>query len=240
MATCDSEQHDAPGLAALANHHPPSSPERWRDSRGVAGAALGSQRWELKVLHHLDATTVTILGLSECLACPRCGLHGCPSGMPADPAPQAPGSWPRCQLQTSVPASPIGVVSEASVTGKPESLPPRPTLLAGRADLLSDLDTRLATGHHAWPRIVVLCGLGGTGKTSVAVEYAHRHLAEVGVAWQFAADDPAVLAAALGELAAQLGARRCPRPAGSGWHRCMRRWPPSGRGELLVFDNAPD
>ena len=36
------------------------------------------------------------------------------------------------------------------------------------------------------PRMVVLSGLGGAGKTSVAVEYAHRHLAEVGVAWQFA------------------------------------------------------
>ena len=37
--------------------------------------------------------------------------------------------------------------------------------------------------------MVALCGLGGAGKTSVAVEYAHRHLAEVGVAWQFSAED---------------------------------------------------
>jgi hypothetical protein len=51
----------------------------------------------------------------------------------------------------------------------------------------------------------VLCGLGGAGKTSVAVEYAHRHLAEVGVCWQFAAEDRAVLAAQFVALAAQLG-----------------------------------
>ena len=57
------------------------------------------------------------------------------------------------------------------------------------------------------PRVVALSGLGGAGKTSVAVEYAHRHLAEVGLAWQFPAEDPAVLAAGFGELAAQLGAR---------------------------------
>ena len=50
-------------------------------------------------------------------------------------------------------------------------------------------------------------GLGGAGKTSVAVEYAYRHLAEVGVAWQFPAEDATVLAAGFGELAAQLGAR---------------------------------
>ena len=56
------------------------------------------------------------------------------------------------------------------------------------------------------PRVVALCGLGGAGKTSVALEYAHRHLGEVEVAWQLPAEDPAVLAAGFGELAAQLGA----------------------------------
>ena len=55
-------------------------------------------------------------------------------------------------------------------------------------------------------------GCGGAGKTSVAIEYAHRHLAEVEVCWQFAAEDPAVLAAEFGVLAAQLrgaGGGRC-------------------------------
>lgn len=56
---------------------------------------------------------------------------------------------------------------------------------------------------------------GGPGHTvgdpvrdllAVAVEYAHRHLAEVGLAWQFPAEDPAVLLAEFARLAAQLGA----------------------------------
>src|SRR5262249_2350897 len=46
------------------------------------------------------------------------------------------------------------------------------------------------------------------------LEYAHRHLAEVGVAWQLPAEDPAVLAPAFGELAAQLGARELLDAAG--------------------------
>ena len=58
----------------------------------------------------------------------------------------------------------------------------------------------------AGPRVVVLCGLGGAGKTSVAVEYAHRQAGGVGVAWELPAEDPSVLAAGFGELAAQLGA----------------------------------
>ena len=87
--------------------------------------------------------------------------------------------------------------------------------------------------------MVALCGLGGAGKTSVAVEYAHRHLAEVGVAWQFPAEDPAVLAAGFGELAAQLGARDLAdtRDPVASVHAVLAGYP---AGWLLVFDNAPD
>ena len=87
--------------------------------------------------------------------------------------------------------------------------------------------------------MVALCGLGGAGKTSVAVEYAHRHLAEVGVAWQFPAEDPAVLAAGFGELAAQLGARDVldTRDPVASVHGVLAAFP---AGWLLVFDNAPD
>ena len=86
---------------------------------------------------------------------------------------------------------------------------------------------------------MALCGLGGAGKTSVALEYAHRHLAEVGLAWQFPAEDPAVLAAGFGELAAQLGARELldARDPVASVHGVLA----ASRTEwLLVFDNAPD
>ena len=88
-------------------------------------------------------------------------------------------------------------------------------------------------------RVVALFGLGGAGKTSVALEYAYRHLAEVGVAWQFPTEDPAVLAAGFGELAAQLGARELldtGDPVAS-VHGVLAAHPTEW---LLVFDNAPD
>jgi len=84
-------------------------------------------------------------------------------------------------------------------------LAPRPVFLAGREELLAALDARLGGDDGAGPRVAALCGLGGAGKTSVAVEYAHRHLAEFGVCWQFAAEDPALLAAEFAILAAELG-----------------------------------
>ncbi len=86
---------------------------------------------------------------------------------------------------------------------------------------------------------MALYGLGGAGKTSVALEYAHRHLAEVGVAWQFPAEDSAVLAAEFGELAAQLGAQGLldTRDPVASVHGMLAAYP---RPWLLVFDNAPD
>ena len=123
----------------------------------------------------------------------------------------------------------------------PVRLAPRPAVLAGREGLLADLDARLAGGAPGspGPRLAVLCGLGGAGKTSVAVEYAHRHLAEVGVCWQFAAEDPALLAAEFAVLAAQLGARELvdARDPVASVHAVLAR---AEAGWLVVFDNARD
>jgi Domain of unknown function (DUF4062)/Tetratricopeptide repeat len=117
-------------------------------------------------------------------------------------------------------------------------LAPRPVFLAGREELLAELDARLTADDCAGPRVVALCGLGGAGKTSVAVEYAYRHLGEIGLAWQFTAEDRQVLAATFGELAAQLGVPdlnvRDPVASVHGVLAAHRA------GWLLVFDNAPD
>jgi len=126
------------------------------------------------------------------------------------------------------------------VTSQPVRLAPRPVFLAGREGLLADLDERLA-GRQAQsgPQVMVLYGLGGAGKTSVAVEYAHRHLAEVAVCWQFPAEDPALLAAEFAVLAAQLGAREVvdPRDPVASVHGVLAR---AKVGWLVVFDNVSD
>ena len=126
------------------------------------------------------------------------------------------------------------------VASHPVRLAPRPVFLDGREGLLANLDARLAAGEgNSGPRVVALCGLGGVGKTSVAMEYAYRHLANVGVAWQFPAEDPAVLVPAFAELAAQLGVREVldVREPVASVHGVLavyeNEW-------LLVFDNAPD
>jgi Tetratricopeptide repeat len=126
----------------------------------------------------------------------------------------------------------------AVMPGKPVRLPPRPVLLAGRDDLLATLDIRLTRGNGAGPQIVALHGLAGGGKASVAVEYAHRHLGEVRVAWRFPAEDATVLAAGFTDLAGQLGiagAAGGSDPVAS-VHSALAEYP---AGWLLVFDNVP-
>jgi hypothetical protein len=139
-------------------------------------------------------------------------------------------------LLREVAAKASGVQGRVS---KPVRLLPRPGCLAGRDDLLTGLQVRLASDADNRPRMVALCGLGGAGKTSVAVEYAHEHLDEVGLAWQFAAENAAVLAAEFGELAAQLGLQDVAGtqdPVAS-VHNVLAGF---SAGWLLVFDNAPD
>lgn len=119
-------------------------------------------------------------------------------------------------------------------------LAPRPAFLVGRESLLAEIDARLvAPPGRPGPQVAVLCGLGGAGKTSVAVEYAHRQLGRVGVCWQFAAGDPTVLSAHFAVLAAQLGAldpgdARDPVAA---VHAVLAR---AGTGWLVVFDDVAD
>ena len=66
-----------------------------------------------------------------------------------------------------------------------------------------------------------------------------QHLAEVGVAWQFTADDSTVLEAEFGELAAQLGVRDIAdtRDPVASVHGMLATFPAEW---LLIFDNAPD
>ena len=117
----------------------------------------------------------------------------------------------------------LGRAGDPVIPRKPVRLLPRPAFLAGREDLLADLDARLTSGEGSGPRMVALSGLGGAGKTSLAVEYAYRHLDEVGVAWQFSAEDATVLAAGFTDLADQLGTDRV--RGGTRWRRCTQCWP---------------
>lgn len=142
-------------------------------------------------------------------------------------------------MQNALAIGKLQLPHQRATAGQPVRLAPRPPVLAGREELLEEMHARLTSDEGSGPRIVTLSGLGGVGKTSVATEYAHRHLTEVGIAWQFSSEDPAVLAAEFGELAAQLGARDLAdtRDPVASVHAVLAYFPATW---LLVFDNASD
>ncbi len=106
--------------------------------------------------------------------------------------------------------------------------------------MLDDLRARLSEGDGPWPRIVVLHGLGGVGKTSVALEYVHGRWDDgAGIVWQFPAGNPAVLADAFTRFARQIGAagsardlQDCILAVHSFLARTLTAW-------VLMFDDAP-
>jgi tetratricopeptide (TPR) repeat protein len=114
---------------------------------------------------------------------------------------------------------------------------------AGRELVLAELTARLTTPETT-SRRVALTGLGGVGKTQLAVEYAYRHRADYDLVWWVRGEQPTSLLGDYAVLAVQhpLAADLDLREGGPqeavvaqvrGWLELHRRW-------LLVLDNVEE
>jgi hypothetical protein len=119
------------------------------------------------------------------------------------------------------------------------NLPPRNPAFTGRADLLGQLPASLHPGQAAAVvQAQALHGLGGVGKTQLALEYAHRHAGDNDVVWWVAAEQPAAIPGQLVVLARRLG---IPEAADQAETIAVLYDELRGRDRwLLVFDNAED
>jgi len=117
------------------------------------------------------------------------------------------------------------------------NLPARNRHFSGRGDLLEQLHAGLqAESAAAVVPTGAVHGLGGVGKTELALEYAHRFASDYDVAWWIHAGQPTSAAAALATLARRLGVEELADQGEmvGGLFDLMRsrdRW-------LLVYDNA--
>jgi tetratricopeptide (TPR) repeat protein len=148
-------------------------------------------------------------------------------------------------IHVHLPAAPAPTVLDRLPATRPgpvvANLPPPNRTFTGRQDLLERLDAALHPGQAA--AVVqgqgqTLHGLGGVGKTQLAVEYAHRHAADYDLIWWVTAEQPAAIPGQLAGLAHRLGLPETIDQAETIqalWDalRLRDRW-------LLIFDNAED
>ncbi|MFG2043287.1 FxSxx-COOH system tetratricopeptide repeat protein [Dactylosporangium sp. NPDC048998] len=143
----------------------------------------------------------------------------------------------------------VGRPADAEDTGGPRfpgalppiwNLPQRNPAFTGRRDTLEKLRDRLS----ASVTVVVpqaLYGLGGVGKTQVAIEYAYRFAADYDLVWWISAEQVSQVRSALGELAKELKLQEADTLGESvrmvrdalRQGRPFKRW-------LLIFDNVGD
>ncbi|GAA3451926.1 FxSxx-COOH system tetratricopeptide repeat protein [Dactylosporangium matsuzakiense] len=141
--------------------------------------------------------------------------------------------------------SPTGAPLEETGPRFPGVLPPiwnvpqRNPGFTGRRDTLEQLRDRLS----ASVTVVVpqaLYGLGGVGKTQVAIEYAYRFAADYDLVWWISAEQVSQVRSALGELARELRLQEADTLGES--VRMVRDALRQGRPGrwLLIFDNVGD
>src|SRR4051812_1995240 len=74
----------------------------------------------------------------------------------------------------------------------------------GRDDELTDL-RRSMVSNEPGRRVQAIAGLGGVGKTQLAIEYVYRNREQYNIVWWMNADEGATLALSFAKLATQLG-----------------------------------
>jgi tetratricopeptide (TPR) repeat protein/CO dehydrogenase nickel-insertion accessory protein CooC1 len=120
------------------------------------------------------------------------------------------------------------------------NVPARNADFTGRGGTLELLRDKLAGGGRAVVVAQALYGLGGVGKTQLALEYAHRFMADYDLVWWVPSERAEETSGALAELARKMGLKvsdNVAEAAEAALEELRRDTTPHW---LLIFDNADD
>jgi tetratricopeptide (TPR) repeat protein len=120
------------------------------------------------------------------------------------------------------------------------NVPNRNADFTGRMAVLEELHDGLAGDGMAAVLAQALYGLGGVGKTQVALEYAHSFMGEYDLIWWIAAEQAQAVSLALAELAGRLGYQGGDNAVEAAAVALDRLRRGVGGQWLLVFDNAEE
>ncbi|AQA15471.1 FxSxx-COOH system tetratricopeptide repeat protein [Streptomyces malaysiensis] len=182
-----------------------------------------------------DSTTPRSDPLSQADDSPSPPAHGTPG--PAGE--HLRGTFVSVTAARSLPAA------EERRPGEPPAIwgnvPPRNNNFTGRQTLLDILHERLKAEGTAAVLPEALHGLGGVGKSQIALEYVHEHAADYDAVWWIPAERPEQIRQALVQLADRLGLRAGmeANTAVPSVLDALRTGRPC-RNWLLVFDNAEE
>ncbi|MEM7030386.1 MAG: FxSxx-COOH system tetratricopeptide repeat protein, partial [Chloroflexota bacterium] len=107
----------------------------------------------------------------------------------------------------------------------------------GREIYLRQLEKQF-NDRQATTLIQTIHGLGGVGKTQIAVEYAYIHREQYQVVWWLRAEEPETLAADFADLALKLNLHLEANNNQSELISAVLQWLHVHTGWLLIFDNA--
>ena len=120
------------------------------------------------------------------------------------------------------------------------NVPARNADFTGRGATLELLRDKLAGGGRAVVVAQALYGLGGVGKTQLALEYAHRFMADYDLVWWVPSERAEETSGALADLARKMGLKvgdNVAEAAEAALEELRRDTTPHW---LLIFDNADD